>query len=662
MDLLNLSHPHGTAWELLVVVAVIICGPLLMERLRIPGLIGLLAGGCLIGPSVLGVVSDTSGVLKELGEVGLLYLMFVAGLELDLAVFARFKRQAMIFSALTFVLPLGLGFAVGQIVDYSTAASLLLGSLFASYTLVVYPTVRNFGLSSNRAVAVTVGATVITDTLALIVLAGVSGSATGDSSGGELAVQIVLGLTVLTVVSFVVLPWLARQFFSGPGRARTVRYMFMLAALLGVGVLAEVVGIESIVGAFFAGLGLNRLVPNEGEFMERIEFFGSALFIPIFLVSVGTVIDPAVMIEPGTLGLAALFCLACVGGKLAAALACRPLFGFSSDEASVVFGLSVAQAAATLAATFVGLEIGLFTTATVNAVMIVIVVSLVLASLAAQRAGARIPRPEVDTSRLGRSVVVHLADPGSAPMLLALSCQLAEADSGVVHPTVVVEDGQADDLEQRVAALHAHVEALATDVTLHVHHDRAVNDGLRHASAGREASMLVVQAEAASWLPSLFDGPHRELVMSSPVPTAIVRPGADDGSKVVLALHSSQARQPTSAALNAAHLAVRLGRGRSVTVVAAHTLAPELAAILDGVEVIEADPAQWIRSGANGPVTVVVPGGRNGALGSARLARDAAIGGATVITVADRASTSRLAGGSRLSDLGVSTRTTGAAG
>ena len=174
--------------------------------------------------------------------------------------------------------------------------------------------------------------------------------------------------------------------------------------------------------------------------------------------------------------------------------------------------------------------------------------------------------------------------------------------------------------------------------------------------------MLVVQAEAASWLPSLFDGPHRELVMSSPVPTAIVRPGADDGSKVVLALHSSQARQPTSAALNAAHLTVRLGRGRSVTVVAPHTLAPELAAILDGVEVIEADPAQWIRSGTNGPVTVVIPGGRNGALGSARLARDAAIGGATVITVADRASTSRLAGGSRLSDLGVSTRTTGAAG
>ena len=150
MQLLNLHHPAGTAWELFVVVVVIIAAPVLVERVRIPGLIGLLAGGCIIGPQVLGVVSDTTGVLHELGEVGLLYLMFLAGLELDLGVFARYRNQAIGFTALTFLFPLVLGTIGGFLVGYSVAGSVLLGSLFASYTLVAYPIVRNMGLAPTR--------------------------------------------------------------------------------------------------------------------------------------------------------------------------------------------------------------------------------------------------------------------------------------------------------------------------------------------------------------------------------------------------------------------------------------------------------------------------------------------------------------------------------
>ena len=211
------------------------------------------------------------------------------------------------------------------------------------------------------------------------------------------------------------LPTIARWFFRTIGTQRTLRYVFMLAALLSSGVVAEVVGIESIVGAFFCGLALNRLVPNEGEFMERIEFFGSALLIPCFLVSIGTVIDPAVLVDPGTLGLAGVFVIACIGGKAIAALACRPLFHYTSAEVGVVFGLSVAQAAATLAATFVGLEIGLFTTSTVNAVMIVVVVSLILASVFATRSGAKMPKPAADTTRFGRVVLANVGVPEDAP-------------------------------------------------------------------------------------------------------------------------------------------------------------------------------------------------------------------------------------------------------
>lgn len=640
MQLLNLEHPHGTAWELLVVVVVIIAAPIIVEKVRIPGLIGLLIGGCIIGPNVLGIVSDSHGILDELGDVGLLYLMFVAGLELDLAVFARFRKQAISFSMLTFAIPLVLGIAAGFIVDYDAKSAVLLGSLFASYTLVVYPTVRNMGLASNRAVAVTVGATVITDTLALVVLAVVSGSTTGDASGLELILQIVLGLALLAAYCFVVLPRAAAWFFAGPGRSKALRYMFVLASLLSAGVLAEVLGIEAIVGAFFAGLALNRLVPNEGEFMERIEFFGAALFIPMFLVSVGTVIDPEVMIDPATLGLALVFVLACIGGKFIAAVLCRPMFGFSNDEVGVVFGLSVAQAAATLAATFVGLEIGLFTTATVNAVMIVIVVSLVLASTSAMRFGSRLPKPPVDATRLGRSVLVQVDDPADAGVLMLLAGRLAASDAGVVHPMLVVPDGTDGPDDERLAELHHAIEATGTDAELGVRHDSTVNDGVLHAASSLKASMVIVPAAAQSWLPTLFEAAQHRLVAACPSPVALIRAGTVAPTRVVLALNTAQAKRPSTAGLHAAQLAARFARGGSLVVVAAAEPAAELVAVWRDAEVTVTSPIEWLTT--NGATTdlLVVPGGRNGALGTAKLTKASTSVGCTLAVVADRESVS----------------------
>lgn len=644
MDLLDLSPPHGTAWELCIVVIVVIAAPIVVERVRIPGLIGLLIGGCVIGPNVLGVVSDSGGILDQLGTVGLLYLMFLAGLELDLGVFARFRRQAISFSLLTFALPMVLGVIVGYLVGYDTPASLLLGSLFASYTLVVYPTVRNMGLSGNRAVAVTVGATVITDTLALVVLAVISGSTVGDAGGIELMAQVALGLVLLALFCFVVLPRAAAWFFSGPGRARTLRYMFVLAALLGAGVLAEVVGIEPIVGAFFAGLALNRLVPNEGEFMERIEFFGSALLIPMFLVSVGTVIDPEVMVDPATLLLGLAFTAACIGGKFIAAAICKPMFSFSTDEVGVVFALSVAQAAATLAATFVGLEIGLFTTTTVNAIMIVIVVSLVLASTSALRFGSRLPKPPVDETRIGRSVLLHLDDPAEATALMSIAGRLAQRDAGVVRPVVIVADGEPEPDAERLAALHHAVEASGFDAELQVRHDRTVNDGVLHAAVSLRSSVVIVPAATQTWLPTLVETGQHRLVAASPVPTVLMRAGQSPPERVVLALNPAQAKRPSSAGLGAALLAARLAAVDLVVVTAAEP-AEQLRTILGeagagDAQTVVAQPGDWLAANGSPSVLLVVPGGRNGALGTARLVKQAAAAGCSLLVVADRESVS----------------------
>ncbi len=526
MHLLNLTSPHGTIWELLVAVLVVIAGPILVERVHIPGLIGLLAGGCIIGPNVLGIASNDTGVLHQLGEIGLLYLMFVAGLELDFGVFARYKRQAAGFTALTFFIPFVFGIVGGLLIDYSLAASILLGSLFASYTLVVYPIVRNMGLASNGAVATAVGATVLTDTMALVVLAAVAGSTSGDANGLELATQIIGGLAILAAFCFLVLPFVAKWFFHTIGRQRTLRYASSWRRSSPRRTLAEVVGIEAIVGAFFAGLALNRMVPNEGDFMEHIEFFGSSLLIPLFLVSVGTVIDPKVLVDPSTLGIAAIFVVACIGGKLLAALLCKPLFAFTGPEVGVVFGMSVAQAAATLAATFVGLQIGLFTTTTVNAVMIVIVVSLVLASMAAQRFGQQIPKPTADAGRIGRVVLAQAADTTDVHGVLEVAARLASNDVGVVRPVFIVADGAPEPDADYHHAIEQAVGQLGIDAELDVRHDRSVNDGVLHASSSFKATLLVVSAATQSWLPTLFGAAQHGLVAASAVPTALVRAGS----------------------------------------------------------------------------------------------------------------------------------------
>jgi Kef-type K+ transport system membrane component KefB len=636
VDLLNISRPEGTAWELLLVVLVIIAGPVLMERIRIPGMVGLLVGGCILGPNVLGIVSDTSGILSDLGHIGLLYLLFVAGLELDLGVFAKYRNQAIIYALLTFSIPLTFGFLGGLLVDYSIASSILLGSLWASYTLVVYPILRDKGLGANRAVAVAVAASPIADTLALIVLAIVAGWASGSAGGVELIAQVSLGLVIVAAWCFVLLPRLAAWYFPGIGRPRTMRYVFMLGALLSAAVLSEMVGVEAIVGTFFAGLGLNRFAPNGGEFMERIEFFGSALLIPMFLVSVGTVIDPAVLVQPSTIALAAVFVAACAGGKLVGAVLCRPLFRFTWDEVGAMFGLSVAQAAATLAATAVGLEVGLFSTSTVNAVMFVIVVTLILASVSAERYGSRIPKPEIDTSRLGRSVVVHLDTAIDAPAILRATGRLAASDGGLVHPVLVVTDGDQPPSEELLAGIHDELAGTTVDADLRVVHDRSVRDGLIHQTRSQAASLLVVPL-STSYGPT-WKAAVNEIVAASSVPTILLRAGATRPQRVVVVLQGTQATQVSNASLLAVQVARRL-RSKDVPLVAVVTdpLHPELAADLpDDVEVVVVPSAlDWYREQGGPADELVLPGGRQGTVATGRLLRLAGSTGSTVLVAAD---------------------------
>lgn len=502
MLLCEIKAPEGAAADFLLLFAVMLLGPIVMKRARIPGIIGLLLGGYAIGPHGLGWVGPGNQTVPELGQFGLLYLMFVAGLELDLNLLRAHRNAAISFGVLTFLLPFGGGVAVGLSQGWSISAALLLGSLLASHTLILYPTVREAGLGGNPAIASAVGATVLTDTLALVVLAGVAGTETGSGSTTAVLGEIGLGLAVLLVTSLVLLPRVATMALRFWGGDRAARYLVAVLSFLAMAALAETFGIEGIVGAFFAGLALNRLVPNEGPSMERIEFFGSTVFVPVFLISVGLLLDPSVMFTSETLGIAALLSLACIGGKALAALATRPLLGFTGPESGAVFVLTTPQAAATLAATLVGFDIGLFSTSVVNAVLVLILASIVVSTVAAGGFMAKIPTTDHAVATLGERVLLAVRPGGPTDSAIHLTRRLTRPDSGVAEVFVAHTDREEIVDERDIAALERRIFRGSLDGEAHRVVGAELVEAVEGAARGMEASAVVVDVDT--------DGqPHR---------------------------------------------------------------------------------------------------------------------------------------------------------
>jgi Kef-type K+ transport system membrane component KefB len=613
MDLLSFHTPDRAILSFFAVLVVIAVGPWLAERFRLPGLLGLLFGGLLIGPYVLGIVQESDTFIKSLGTIGLLYLMYLAGLDLDLEILRRYKRIAITFAIITFIWPMALGFMTGELLGYKTAAAILLGSIWASHTLLTYPTFRRYGLANQRAVAVTVGATVITDTLALVVLALVSGYTTGDASGVVLFMQIMLGLVILAAYCFLALPRIVRRLMPSLGQPPTVRYIIALAALFSAVVVCEMFGIDGIVGAFFAGLALNPLIPKSGPLFEHIEFFGSALFIPMFLVSVGLIIEPSVMVDPKTLGTAAVFALSCIGGKLIAAMLCRPVFKYSWNEVGAVFALSVNQAAATLAATFVGYEIGLFGTTVVNAVLIVIVISVILGSVSAARYAPRLPVPPIDTSRLGRRVMVVVGDgprdDAASVAATDVGSWMAKADGGHLVPLLVqlAWEGSVDDA--RIEAINESLAGRGFDTEVVVRVDRSRVDAVASAAVGQSATLAVVPAEPPGLDTAVFGAQEDRLIAQMPIPTVITMLKRTP-TRFVLALSERDQRRASRNVQVVFEVAARLAKaGHPVSVYSASPLSPEQLSHLGGAEAVHGDDdrAAFLEANIDEHTAVIVP-------------------------------------------------------
>lgn len=353
----NLSFPiEDPVLKFLLVLIIILAAPLLLNKIKVPHLLGLIIAGAVIGPNGFNVLARDSSIVVT-GTTGLLYIMFLAGLEIDMGDFKKNKWKSLTFGLYTFIVPFVLGYLGGYyILHFSMLTSILFASLFSSHTLIAYPLVSKLGIAKNKAVNITVGGTMITDILALLVLAVIVGMSQGDV-GTEFWVKLSVSFIVFALIVLIVFPIIGRWFFKKVDD-KISQYIFVLVMIYLAAMLAELAGVEAIIGAFFAGLALNRLIPHTSSLMNRVEFVGNAIFIPFFLISVGMLIDFKVFFKSWeTLEVAGIMLVASIGGKYLAAVATQKTFRLSKEEGKLIFGLSSASAAATLASVMVGYNI-----------------------------------------------------------------------------------------------------------------------------------------------------------------------------------------------------------------------------------------------------------------------------------------------------------------
>lgn len=379
-----------------VVIGAALCVQLLFERTRVPGLIGLIVLGMAIGPGGAGLLAEEP-VVELFGSIGLLYIMFIAGAEIDLDLARQRKREAATFGGLAFALSFVPAFAVGLIFGLQMPGALLLGAALSSHTLVAYPLVSRLGLAGRRPIVAATGGTLLTDTAALIVLVIVIQS-TGGEGGWSWLLPILL-LAALALVALLIVPRLARWVLSARLHTLPEKALFLLAVLLTLSISADAIGTEDILGAFLAGVCLNAAMHRRGELKEHLEFLGRMLFIPFFFVETGMRLELDALREPSTWMLALLLLFVIVASKGAAAALSGRLFGYSRLATIAIASLSFPQAAATLAVIFLGLEMDLVDPDTADAIIIVIFLSCLVGPLLTRYAATGLAREDQPPER-----------------------------------------------------------------------------------------------------------------------------------------------------------------------------------------------------------------------------------------------------------------------
>lgn len=430
--------------------------PILFSRIKLPGILGLIIVGLVIGPNGFHIV-EQEGSIELLGNIGLMYLMFIAGVELDMLNFRKVRNRSVLFGILTFAIPFLLGFIICHyFLKFNILGSLLVSGMFSTHTLVSYPIVGRYRIYKLEPVNITVGATIITDTLVLLLLIVVTSLTSHDSSAAHwLELGVVLSLYFFILL--VIYPLVGKWFFGNSKNDSVSQFVFVLFMVFLAGSLAIFAGIEPIIGAFLTGITLNKYIPDASALKERIGFVGNALFVPFFLIYVGTFIDLKIFVEnPGSLKIALVLTVMALFSKWLAAYVSQKIFRYSAREGELMFGLTASHAAATIAVIMVGYKFGIVDINVLNAVILIILVTCMASSLVTENAARKIAvdlkAHHTKQEGFNERILVPIVNPAHVESLLTFSKYLRTVDTKELIYTLAVARDESE-LEDKFALL-----------------------------------------------------------------------------------------------------------------------------------------------------------------------------------------------------------------
>lgn len=523
-----------------VVLLIILFAPIVMSKLRIPHIIGMVLAGVIIGHYGFDIL-ERDNSFELFGRVGLYYIMFLAGLEMDMEGVRKQTRRFLIFGLLTCFVPLILTYVMAMaLLDYSPATSFLLGCIMASNTLIAYPIIGRYGLQRHQSVMLSVGSSMISLFMALVMLAALSNSF--DSGSGWLFWMLfIVKFAAFCAGSIILIPKLTRYFLRRYSDA-VMQYIFVLGIMFLSAALTSLIGIEGIFGAFFSGLILNRYIPHVSPLMNRIEFIGNALFIPYFLIGVGMLINVRTLFTGiDILWIVSLIAFFGTFGKAAAAYVSSLLFRLPKADGNMMFGLTSAHAAGAIAMVMVGmrLEVGpgqyLVNDDMLNGVVIMILVTCIISTLMTEHASKQIilqekRHPHIDRPQSNdEKILLCVKYPEIAPQLLYLSILMRDQrlNRELVALNVVYDDQNSNTARQQGLQLLERLQqtASASDVKLQTQVRLATNiaNGIKHAFREFACSEIIMGMHVhtdinprfwGEFIQSLYNGLNRQIILT----------------------------------------------------------------------------------------------------------------------------------------------------
>ncbi|MBO3458854.1 cation:proton antiporter [Aetokthonos hydrillicola Thurmond2011] len=530
-----------------ILLLVILIVPILFERLRLPGIFGLLASGIVLGPHGWNLLQTASPLMTLLSDIGLVYLIFVAGLEVDLVQFRRNKNRSLAFGSFTFLVPLFVGATVVRIFGFNWNAAILVGSLFASYTLLAYPILTRLAVVSNEAVNMTIGASILTDASVLLILT-VCVAIHTNKLGVWQVVTLLNSLIIYALFILIGFDWLGKQFFRRSGDDQGNQFLFVLLSVFLASVGAQFIGVQKIVGAFLAGLAVNEVL-GDGPVKEKILFVGNVLFIPIFFVNVGLLVNLPIFLKSfGTLNLTLLILIGLVTSKFIAAFLTKLFYRYNWQETLTIWSLSIPQAGVTLAATLVGYRAGILNLSVLDSAIFLIVVTSALGPLITGKVAVglsstpqKVQKPTTSLHHQNQekrnspfTIVVPVYNPQTQQYLIEMAALLARQGNGKIIPLAVatafahMDAPQLDASVQRSERLLAKATALSQVLGVEAQPllriDDAFAPAISRASREQRANLIVMGWGNRTGLKArLFGNVIDSVLWGSHCPVAVMR-------------------------------------------------------------------------------------------------------------------------------------------